>query len=78
MRVLSFFFGFVTLGAESILASPLQRGSNIRVVKTNYGAVQGTQSPFRGGNTATVFKGIPFAAPPTGLNRWKAPSKPQS
>ena len=78
MRVLSFFLGFVALGAESIIASPLHGGSNLCVVRTSYGASQGTQSPFRGGNTATVYKGIPFAAPPTGLNRWKAPSKPQS
>jgi len=39
-------------------------------VKTDSGTVAGTIS---GQPTVRVFKGIPFAAPPVGENRWKAP-----
>ena len=42
----------------------------LKVVKTENGAVRGLP----GNNTRiTVFKGIPFAAPPVGKNRWRAP-----
>lgn len=37
-------------------------------IKTDKGLVQGTVS-----NGLTIFKGIPFAAPPVGDLRWKAP-----
>lgn len=37
-------------------------------VKTKYGIVQGTVQ-----DSLTIFKGIPFAAPPVGELRWKAP-----
>ena len=42
----------------------------LKIVKTENGLVQGLS-----GNNAriSVFKGIPFAAPPVGENRWKAP-----
>ena len=39
-------------------------------VKIDSGLVAGTAS---GQPTVRVFKGIPFAAPPVGENRWKAP-----
>ena len=42
----------------------------LKIVKTENGLVRGLP----GNNTRiTAFKGIPFAAPPTGENRWKAP-----
>ena len=42
----------------------------LRIVKTENGLVRG----FPGNNTRiSVFKGIPFAEPPVGENRWKAP-----
>ena len=42
----------------------------LKVVKTETGLVRGLP----GNNTRiTSFKGIPFAAPPVGENRWKAP-----
>ena len=42
----------------------------LKVVKTENGAVRGLP----GNNTRiSVFKGIPFAAPPVGENRWRAP-----
>src|SRR5690606_16211432 len=44
-------------------------------VETDAGRIQGTSgmSP-----DTRVFKGIPFAAPPVGLNRWRAPQPVQS
>ena len=42
----------------------------LKVVKTENGLVRGLP----GNNTrVSVFKGIPFAAPPVGKNRWRAP-----
>lgn len=42
----------------------------LKLVKTKNGLVRG----FQGNNTRiSVFKGIPFAAPPVGENRWRAP-----
>ena len=42
----------------------------LKIVKTENGLVRGLP----GNNTRiTAFKGIPFAAPPVGENRWKAP-----
>lgn len=42
----------------------------LKVVQTENGAVRGLS----GNNTRiSVFKGIPFAAPPVGENRWRAP-----
>lgn len=43
------------------------------IVKTEAGLVEGTIE--RG---ITVYKGIPFAAPPTGDFRWRAPQSPKS
>ena len=45
------------------------RGGDPNVVATDKGMVKG----FRNGNTRQ-FLGIPYAAPPTGALRWKAPS----
>ena len=42
----------------------------LKVVQTENGLVRGLS----GNNTRiSVFKGIPFAAPPIGENRWKEP-----
>lgn len=42
----------------------------IRIVETENGKVQGISGT---NNRITAFKGIPFAAPPVGKNRWRAP-----
>ncbi len=42
----------------------------INLAKTQAGMVSGVEIP---GKDITVFKGIPFAAPPVGELRWKAP-----
>jgi para-nitrobenzyl esterase len=49
-----------------------QRGDQ---VKTDRGIVEGTSDPSTG---VRSFKGIPFAAPPVGDLRWKAPQPVQS
>ncbi|KAI9644449.1 hypothetical protein NHQ30_006470 [Ciborinia camelliae] len=42
------------------------------VVETTNGRVQGGVSDYR--DDVTVYKGIPYASPPTGANRWRAPT----
>ena len=42
----------------------------LRVVETEYGKVRGIEAA---DPRITAFKGIPFAAPPVGENRWRAP-----
>ena len=41
-------------------------------VNTRYGTVEGQSL-----SGVNIFKGIPFAAPPTGDNRWREPQPPQ-
>ncbi len=45
-------------------------GNNNPVLSIEGGQVQGVSTDIKG---VTVFRGIPFAAPPIGENRWKAP-----
>lgn len=42
----------------------------LRVAETEYGKVRGIEAA---DPRITAFKGIPFAAPPVGKNRWRAP-----
>ena len=42
----------------------------LRQVKTENGWIRGIEAA---DPRITAFKGIPFAAPPTGKNRWRAP-----
>jgi para-nitrobenzyl esterase len=44
--------------------------SDLNVIQTDAGKVSGTVSD---DNSVRIFKGIPFAAPPVGELRWKAP-----
>ncbi|KAF2464190.1 alpha/beta-hydrolase [Lindgomyces ingoldianus] len=50
--------------------------SFLPAINTTQGSLRGSISPFRSG--VTVYKGIPFAAPPTGSLRWKAPEAASS
>ena len=79
MHILSTLLPLAVIGLllASVNVLPQAAARRSPIIKTTYGDVQGAPSPFRGGNTATVYKGIPFAAPPTGSNRWKAPQNPQ-
>jgi para-nitrobenzyl esterase len=48
--------------------APVDLGAAAPVASTRLGQVEG----MREGNLA-IFRGVPFAAPPSGLNRWKPP-----
>jgi len=54
-------------------ASALYRRSNQTVI-TSYGSIKGATSELN--SAVTVYKGVPFAAPPTGSLRWTAPTSP--
>lgn len=47
------------------------------VVKTQLGSVRG-ETVTEVGKTARIFRGLPYAAPPVGDLRWKAPQAPKS
>jgi para-nitrobenzyl esterase len=51
-----------------LLLAPVLLMAQAPIVKTNAGLVSGTEK-----NGIQIFKGIPFAAPPVGDLRWKAP-----
>lgn len=62
---------------QLLLAAPaLAAAATFPVIQSNHGPVKGAASPFRDGVTA--YKGIPYAAPPTGSKRWTPPIKPES
>ena len=44
-------------------------------VKTNYGLVEGTKAQTKG---VIAFKGVPYAKPPVGDLRWRAPQEPDA
>ncbi|GLB06463.1 hypothetical protein AtubIFM57258_001771 [Aspergillus tubingensis] len=61
--------------AAVVASTPIHNASTSPIVHTNYGDILGTTSPYR--PNIKVFKGIPYAAPPTGELRWKPPVKPE-
>ncbi|MEO8026716.1 MAG: carboxylesterase family protein, partial [Bryobacteraceae bacterium] len=63
---------FAALLVTAALASPLFAADTVRVEQGEISGVTGTDASVR------VFKGIPFAAPPVGDLRWKAPKAPVS
>jgi para-nitrobenzyl esterase len=60
----------ITIAAGFLVASTGLKAIISAPVKIDSGLVEGTAS---GQPSVRVFKGIPFAAPPLGENRWKAP-----
>ncbi|KAH8666244.1 alpha/beta-hydrolase [Ilyonectria robusta] len=63
MRITS----FLTAGALAASAN----ATTLPTIKTSQGRLRGSISDYRSGST--VYKGIPFAAPPVDDLRWKAP-----
>src|SRR5579863_2505207 len=57
--------------AIAIAAAPLMSLAANSTVKVEQGTLQGTTE-----NGLTVYRGIPFAAPPVGDLRWRAPQPP--
>ena len=64
---LLFFAAILAIGVTSFTTS-----DDLSVVKTEAGLVSGTVK-----DDIHIFKGIPFAAPPVGDLRWKAPQPMQ-
>lgn len=62
------FLTMALIWSMAIKAEPISN-----VIATNYGKVQGAVNAT---GTVITFKGIPFAAPPVGDLRWKAPQPP--
>jgi carboxylesterase 2 len=58
----------------ALAALPIAQAANSTypVITTKNGPVQGIGSPYR--DNITVYRGIPFAAPPEGSLRWKDPT----
>jgi para-nitrobenzyl esterase len=63
-------FVLIAIAAASVVGSTDLKAMISAQVKIDSGIVEGTAS---GQPSVRVFKGIPFAAPPLGENRWKAP-----
>jgi para-nitrobenzyl esterase len=61
MRAALFLMMFIVLSISTF--------AQLSIVQTEAGKLEG----YSGTNTITIFKGIPFAAPPIGELRWKAP-----
>ncbi|MFF5159946.1 carboxylesterase/lipase family protein [Streptomyces sp. NPDC000348] len=66
--------GALVLGATvttsaAAASTPARMADGPSVVRTDKGAVRGTVT-----DTARVFQGIPYAAPPTGRGRWAPPA----
>ncbi|MGB6192041.1 MAG: carboxylesterase family protein, partial [Terracidiphilus sp.] len=64
-----------TLAVALILCTLSLQSLTAQVVQTAQGKVEGQKES---NSTVTVFKGIPFAAPPVGDLRWRAPQPPSA
>jgi para-nitrobenzyl esterase len=63
----------VLLAAASSLPATASNSAIGEVIQTKHGAVRGTTVTELEKVTAFIYKGIPYAAPPVGALRWKAP-----
>jgi len=63
---------FVILTGLLLVAGCSQNAPGPGVIKTDAGAISGTTE-----NGISVYRGIPYAAPPTGKLRWKPPAAVQ-
>jgi para-nitrobenzyl esterase len=69
-------FSTVLVGILAVsLRDELSAAAGLGVVKTKFGAVWGVSG--QDYKAVTIFKGIPYAAPPVGELRWKAPQDPK-
>ena len=59
---------FVLAGMLTLVACGAQNSGPVLTIEG--GQIQGVTTDIKG---VTVYRGIPFAAPPTGQNRWRAP-----
>ncbi len=66
----------IPLASAAILAAVLSSAPALAQVKTAAGIVKGTTSG--GAHPIRTFRGIPYAAPPVGDLRWRAPRPPAS
>src|SRR4051794_28908281 len=65
-------FSFIVCACVLMLSTLAQK--NFDVVKTDAGAISGITNK---NGDVHIFRGIPFAAPPVGELRWKAPQPVQ-
>jgi para-nitrobenzyl esterase len=72
-----FVIAVIMVGILAIsLGDELYAADRLSIVKTKFGSVWGVSG--QDYKTVTVFKGIPYAAPPVGELRWKPPQDPKS
>jgi para-nitrobenzyl esterase len=72
MKILLSFFFFCLFPLFTNAQNTEIDPDNPRIVKTKYGYVKGKKDK----NNTLVWKGIPYAKPPVGNLRWKAPQEP--
>ena len=70
-----FFLGFAVLLAMSVFSGCQSDTSLSTIIQTDNGQVEGLPNADA---SVVAFKGIPFAAPPVGDLRWKAPQPVQN
>ncbi len=71
----SLFLLFFSIISISFTALKQRPATNFSIVKTKAGLISGTTNS---DGDISIFKGIPFAAPPIGALRWKEPQPLQS
>jgi para-nitrobenzyl esterase len=69
------FLAGALLAVWNIASAQSNSGTKIGIVSTKYGKVLGVKGLLY--EDVTIFKGIPYAAPPVGELRWKPPQEPE-